>query len=54
MHIVYNPTLKGYQVVWTPNIHINRDKWNKPVNDHIYEDWADAMHYIDRIENMGY
>lgn len=54
MKVVYDSKLNKFLVVWTPNININREKWNKPVNNSMYDTWEDANNYIDRIESMGY
>jgi len=54
MEVAYDSNLHKFIVVWTPNIHRNREKWNKPVNNHTYDTWEDANNYIDRIESMGY
>jgi hypothetical protein len=48
MNIIYNPELRGYQIVHTPNMFIKRDVWNKPVNDKIYESWDSASHDLDK------
>ena len=50
MEIVYNPELKGWQIVYTPNIFINKEMWNKPINNKVYESWLEASHYIDKCE----
>ena len=45
---VYNPKIKGWQIVWVPNVHIKRELWHKPVNNKIYESWDDALHDMDK------
>ena len=48
MHIVYNPAVKGYQIVYTPNMWIRSERWNKSVNGKVYESWDSANHDLDK------
>lgn len=50
MEIVYNPELKGWQIVYTPNQFINKEMWNKPANDKVFKTWYEASHYLDKCE----
>jgi hypothetical protein len=45
---VYDPKVKGWRIVYTPNQFINRELWGKPVNNKIYESWDSACHDLDK------
>lgn len=48
MKPIYNAALGGWQIVYTPNQHIRRELWDKPVNDKIYESWDSACYDLDK------
>lgn len=48
MNIIYNPELKGWQIVYLPNKFTNRKLWGKPVNNKVYESWDSACHDLDK------
>ena len=45
---VYDPKVKGWRIVYTPNQFINRELWGKPVNNKIYESWDSACYDLDK------
>lgn len=48
MKIIYNPELKGWQIIYLPNQWRNPALWNKPVNSKVYDSWGSACHDLDK------
>jgi len=41
-------TKLGWQIVYTENQFINKEMWEKPVNNKIYNSWNDANHDLEK------
>lgn len=48
MEIIYNPQLKGWQIVYMKTAWRNPILWGKSVNDKVYDSWESACHDLDK------
>lgn len=48
MEIIYNPKLKGWQIVYLATAWRHRALWHKPVNSKVYDSWESASHDLDK------
>ena len=48
MEIIYNPQLKGWQIVYIKTAWCNPILWGKSVNDKVYDSWESACHDLDK------